>query len=334
MTEDSSPLFVGVDGGGTRTVALVGSRSDRVLGRGVAGPSNPQAVGFDAAAEQIVTAIQTALRSAVEGGHQVARSPAGLVLDEGRIDSAPGVRQMTLGVAGCGRVPDRERLAALVAGRLGVTRASIRVVTDVSLLLPAANLSFGVALVAGTGSSAFGIAPDGRIASAGGWGYLLGDDGSAFEVGRHALRAVLRAEDGLGPPTRLTSALKEELDVNHPRDLIRVVYQSRAPRATIADLAPIVVAVARDGDATARQIVGRAGEVLGRLAGAVARRLALGSEATVVGTGGLLQAGDLILDPLKRSLARAGLSDFRLSEAESAIGALRLATDEVQLEIP
>ncbi len=334
MTEVSSPLFVGVDGGGTRTVALVGSRSDRVLGRGVAGPSNPQAVGFETAAEQISTAIRAALRSVTGGESPIASSSVSVVLDEGSIDSALGVQQITLGVAGCGRVPDRERLADLLADRLGVPRASIRVVTDVALLLPAANLSCGVALVAGTGSSAFGIAPDGRTASAGGWGYLLGDDGSAFEVGRHALRAVLRAEDGLGPPTRLTGALKQALQVIHPRDLIRVVYQSQAPRATIADLAPIVVAVARDGDATARQIVGRAGEVLGQLAGAVARRLGLGSESTVVGTGGLFQAGDLVLDPLKRSLARAGLTDFRLSDAESAIGALRLATDEVQMEIP
>ena len=343
MSSTARGSFVGVDGGGTHTVALVGSSTGEILGRGVAGPSNPQAVGFEAAVEQIEAAIRAALvgphpqplsiSTEMERGDGTPRSAPLSISDEGSpLRRGSGVRQITLGIAGCGRPSDRQRLAAMLSERLGLAPAAVRVVTDVALLLPAANLESGIALVAGTGSSAFGVSPTGRTANAGGWGYLLGDDGSAFEVGRHALRAILRADDGLGPPTQLTAAVKQALGVSQPRDLIRVVYQSPSPRTTIAELAPLVVSVARDGDGIARQIVARAGEILGQLACAVARRLALGSDATVIGTGGLFQAGDLVVAPLRRSLDRVGLDDFRLLDAEPAIGALRLATGEVRLE--
>jgi N-acetylglucosamine kinase-like BadF-type ATPase len=308
------PLFVGVDGGGTRTVAVVGRGSpivpsddgDVVLGRGEAGPSNPQVVGFENAAAVIAAAIVAAMASV--GGKSAAFERA------------------TLGIAGASRSADQLRLQALVADRLGVDATSVDLIADVGLILPAAGFVSGVALVAGTGSSAFGVAPDGRSAIAGGWGYLIGDDGSAFDVGREALRAVLRADGGLGPSTELTTALARTLGVSQPRDLIRVIYQAQAPRATVATLAPLVVEVARADDTIARQILTRAGQELGKLARAVARRLGLGSEAAVVATGRMLAAGDLILDPLREDLARGGLSDLRLLEREPVIGALRRAS--------
>jgi len=314
-------IFVGVDGGGTHTVALVGRRGDEILGRGGAGPSNPSVVGFEVAAKQIRSAVEAAL---VDAG-----VPPLDLLFAGSL--APG--QLTLGIAGTGRPSDRARLTATLATELGLPPDTLRIVTDVALLLPAAGVSAGVALVAGTGSSAFGITEDGRTAIAGGWGYLLGDDGSAFDVGRRALRVVLRAVDGLGPPTQLATAVEQHLGVTQPRDLIRVVYQSSSPRSTIADLAPLVVATARDGDPLAQQIVTRAGEKLGQFACAVARRLDLDDRSPVIGTGGLFQAGDLILDPLRKSLARVHLADFRLLDREPAVGALRLASGEVRLEI-
>jgi N-acetylglucosamine kinase-like BadF-type ATPase len=281
---------------------------DLVLGRGEAGPANPQAGGFENAATEIVAAIAAAMAS------------AGLNARDAELERA------TLGIAGASRPADKERLQALVAERLGVRVAAVELIADVALVLPAAGFSNGVAVVTGTGSSAFGIAPDGRTAIAGGWGYLIGDDGSAFDVGREALRAVLRADGGLGPTTQLTTALARTLGVSQPRDLIRVIYQAQAPRMTVATLAPLVVEVARSDDAIARQILTRAGHELGKLARAVARRLGMGSEAIVVATGGMLSAGDLILDPLREELARAGLCDLRVLDREPAIGALRLAS--------
>jgi N-acetylglucosamine kinase-like BadF-type ATPase len=308
-------VYVGIDAGGTKTIALVGQPGDVVLGRGEAGPANPQAVGFDAAA----TAIQHATRAAL----------AAAGLDSGQVMIA----RLAAGVAGAGRVADRARLGPLVAERLDLPKSSVQIFHDPALLLPTSGLASGVALVAGTGSSAFGIGPDGRTASAGGWGYLLGDEGSAFAVGRDAVRAVLRADDGFGPPTRLTADLLRELGLGQPQDLIRVIYQSASPRTTVASLAPLVAGAARAGDETAVEILAGASRDLGQIAGTVAQRLGLAPGYAVVGTGGMLQAGDVFVAPLHGELTRSGAGRFQILEQEAAIGALRLATGDVVLDL-
>ncbi len=321
----AEPVFVGVDGGGSHTVALVGRRAAGTsgeasgpvaLGRGAAGAANPQAVGFEVAATQISRAVEAALADA-------GLPPPGDVT----------IARAVFGIAGASRPADRARLVALLAELLLVPAGAIRIVADIGLILPAAGLPFGVALVAGMGSSAFGVGRDGRTATAGGWGYLIGDDGSAFAVGREALRAVLRADGGFGPTTHLTEALSRELGVSQPRDLIRAVYQAQSPRTTVATLAPLVVATAREGDPIALQILTRAGRDLGKIARAVARRLGLGPGTVVVGTGGMFQAGGLLLEPLREELESAGLTDVRLLDDEPALGALRLAAGAAALAL-
>jgi N-acetylglucosamine kinase-like BadF-type ATPase len=305
-TATGRALFVGVDGGGTHTIALAGRDGGSVVGRGETGPSNPSALGFDRATAAIVEAVRGAL--------------AGIG------DAAPA--RITMGVAGAGRPADARRLGELVAAGLGLPAERIRVLQDVALLLPAAGLSSGVALVAGTGSSAFGVAPDGRTATAGGWGYLLGDEGSAFFVGREALIAVARADDGTGRPTALTGATLRHFGVETPRDLITAIYQSGHPRAAIADLAPTVVETARGGDPIGGEILALGVRELGRCAIALTRRLGLRDPA-LVAVGGMFRAGALVLDPLAAELATAGLRPPQVLAAEPALGALRLAAGEL-----
>ncbi len=312
MTRRSERLVVGVDGGGTRTVALVGFVGAGALGEGNAGSANPQSAGFDTAVDHLETAIRAALQTAAADGQD-------------RID------RLVLGIAGASHPADRARLRAMLAARLPVAETAVHVVLDVALVLPAAGLAQGVALVAGTGSSAFGVAPDGRSVVGGGWGYLIGDEGSAFDVGRQALRALALAHDGQGPTTRLTDRIVHHFAVAGPRDLIPAVYQARSPRTTIADLAPLVVEVAQAGDPEARRVLARAGRSLAGLACAVSHRLGLDREAPVVCSGGLALAGELFLNPLRRGLRRGGLTDFRILREPAAIGALRLATGEVAL---
>jgi N-acetylglucosamine kinase-like BadF-type ATPase len=316
-------LFVGVDGGGTHTRAVVGRPGGVVLGRGEAGASNPSALGFEAALAAIVAAIEAAL------------AEAGFAADPATAQAAQGpgddrIEAVAMGVAGAGRPADRARLAAMLAARPGMP-ADVRVLQDVALLLPAAGLSSGVALVAGTGSSAFGVAPDGRTTTAGGWGYLLGDEGSAFAVGRAALRAVGHAADGHGAPTALTDLVTRHLGLAHPRDLITAVYQAASPRMAVADLAPLVARAAAERDELARSILAANGADLARDGVAVARALGLPPGAPVVGVGGMLSSGDVFLASLRAGLTAGGLGDFHPLEAEPALGALRLATGEVPL---
>ncbi len=323
MTQPESPVYVGVDGGGTHTTAVVGRLppdiasetpgEDGIVGWGTGGPSNPSATGHEPAAEQIHAAI------------------AGALTQAGLSSGAISIVRVVMGVAGANRPADRARLIGLVAGRLGIETARIQVLEDVALILPAAGLDVGVALVAGTGSSAYGIAPDGRSTTVGGWGYLIGDEGSAFAVGRDALRAVLRADDGFGLATELTGAMARKFGLGQPRDLIRVVYQSQSPRMTMAMLAPLVVETARDGDAVASRILVRAGQDLGKFARAVAKRLSLPEGLSVVGTGGIFNAGELILEPLREEAARAGLTTVRVLDRNAAVGALRLATGRARM---
>lgn len=296
-------LAVGVDAGGTHTRALVASGAETVLGRGEAGPGNPHAVGFTPAVQHIEQALQAAL---TESG--VAEVP-----------------RVVMGLAGGGLEADRARVRGLLAARLGVEPAQVRVLPDVALLLPAAGLAWGMAIVAGTGSSAYGVAPDGRTATVGGWGYLLGDEGSAYAVGRAAARAVAQADDGIGPPTALTGAVLDALRLKRPRDLIPTVYHSRDARTTLACLAPVVVACAEAGDLAALAILDEAAVALADLAAELARRLGLPPDAPVVCAGGLFASGAPLLDRLEARLRQRAAGHARLLEQEPAIGAVRLA---------
>lgn len=302
----SGGVFVGVDGGGTHTRAVVGRVGGEVVASGEAGASNPSALGFDVA----VAAIEAAVRAAM-GGAGVER-----------------VAGMALGVAGAGRPADRARLEARLRGLDGFPERVV-VVQDVALLLPAAGLASGIAIVAGTGSSTFGVGPDGRTGTAGGWGYLLGDEGSAYAVGRAALRAVGHAADGHGAATALTELVSAQLGLAQPRDLITAVYQSASPRTTIAELAPVVAAAARDGDAVARSILEENGRDLAVAAVALARRLGLADGAPVVGVGGMLGAGAAFRGALDEELVGGGLARLVELAHEPVVGALRLATGEV-----
>jgi N-acetylglucosamine kinase-like BadF-type ATPase len=303
-------LYVGVDGGGSHTRAVVGRAGGVALGWGEAGPSNPSALGFDAALVAIEAAVSAALARAGD----------------------PPFEAIALGVAGAGRPADRARLEGLLRARPAFP-ARVTVVQDVAILLPAAGLASGIAIVAGTGSSTFGVAPDGRTGTAGGWGYLLGDEGSAYAVGREALRAVGHAADGHGRATALTAAVSAHLRLAQPRDLITAVYQSQSPRTTIADLAPLVAEAAGRGDAVAVDILAETAGALATSAIALARRLGLPAGAPVVGVGGMLGAGPAFRRPLDASLTAASLQPLRPLEADPALGALRLATGEVPVPL-
>lgn len=335
-------LYLGVDGGGSHTVALVADSAGQIVGRGQAGPANPHSVGEQAAREALLQAIDAALAQA--GARRSA------------------VRAACLGLAGAGRASERalfhrwaqmERLAA-----------HILVVIDCDLTLAAGTpAGRGLALIAGTGSIAWGRAPlpaDPRAAAAptvrgrpdagappashelpraptssaraGGWGYLLGDDGSGFALGLEALRAIARADDGCGPPTALHQAILARWELATPQELIARVYRAPLPRAEIAALAPLVEQAAAGGDAVAQGIVAAAGAALARLLDAVARRLGLASGQPLPCAlgGGLLVHGRLVR---AQALQAATALGWRLEPivhvAEPALGALRLARGEV-----
>lgn len=258
---------LGVDGGGSKTVALIADAAGDIIGRGVSGGSNRQANGADA--------MFIALRAAIDA----ACAEAGLTRE--------AITTACLGLAGADRSDDRALLGQWIAQTLPAARA--RFVNDAALLLAAGTPEgWGLALVSGTGSIAFGATRSGATARAGGWGPLFGDEGSGYAIGVAALRAIAHAHDGRGPATALGAAILAHWSLTTIDGLIERVYRRPATRADIAALAQLVDAAADDGDMVADDILQDAAGALALASVAVIRALAISEPPPCALAGGVL----------------------------------------------
>ena len=301
-------LVLGVDGGGTRTVAILArARSDggwTILGRGEAGPSNRQAVGTPAA----LMALETAINNAFAASGQRRRT----------------VKTACLGLAGAGRPADQEVIRDW-AQRINLA-AKMEVIEDAALLLAAGTPDgWGLAMVAGTGSMAFARDAGGRSARAGGWGPLLGDEGSAYAIALAGLRAAARAADGRGPSTSLTDLLLTARGLSRPEELVGIVYCG-GDRAALAALAPVVLQAAETGDPTAGEIITAAARELAEAGSAANRALGLPASFPLALSGGLLASYPTYRDRFLAALTAQGLTPGPITiVTEPAEGAVRLA---------
>lgn len=248
---DAGPdaLYLGIDGGGTATRAVVVDASGGVCGRGTAGGANQEVIGLDAAVEAVRTAAHAALAEA---------------------GAASPVSAAWIGLAGVDTPADAQGFRPSLAPLAG----DLRITNDAELLLGALPHGAGLALIAGTGSVVLGRNARGRTARAGGWGHIFGDEGSGYALGVAALRSVARAADGRGEPTTLTPAVFRALDVAAPSAIIARVHQNW-DKPTIARLASLVVATAEAGDGVARALLWQAASDLAEQAHAVMRALVL-----------------------------------------------------------
>ena len=282
----SEPLFMGVDGGGsTLRVAIVNAKLE-ALAALEAGSVNPSGIGRDEAAKRIKAGIVQALKRAELQHNQI---------------TAAGI-----GIAGAANQHSDAWLRAVLRPILPMTR----VVTSSDLeiaLVGALAQRHGILLLAGTGSAALGVRPDGRRLQVGGWGYLLGDEGSSFWIGAQLLRHAIRAFDAGGESdmTGWGRACLDALGLAEPRDLIAWVYRSEAaPAAKIASLAPFVLERAEAGDALAIDNLRCAAAHLARLAETMRRRLDYAG-APVAFAGGLLGRDNWLSRDLARRLGLA-----------------------------
>jgi N-acetylglucosamine kinase-like BadF-type ATPase len=297
-------LLLGVDGGATKTRALLADLDGRVVGAGTAGSSNYQSVGL----EQAVAAIIEAVRGAF--------ADAGLAMERDE------VAVVCFGLAGVDRPDDRERLS----GRLERERLGRRmvIVNDSELVLAAGCPDgWGVALISGTGSICFGRAPDGRTARAGGWGYILGDEGSGFDIAVQALRLATRTADGRANAPGLLRAALDFWGLDAPEQLIELIYQREAGApGSVARFATRVLELAEAGDPDARRMLERAADDLALHVATVARRLGLERPPVAFG-GGVLRASTMLRQAIYE---RAGVPLGPPAVVDDpAIGALAIA---------
>lgn len=298
----SHPLLIGVDGGATKTVALVADAEGNVLGRGRTGPSNYQVVGKETA----FRAIETAIAQASQGlsGEPIA---------------------LCLGLAGAARPADQALFLAWAADRYPSVPVTLG--HDGRLVLAAGTpAGWGIAVLCGTGALAYGEDREGHATRADGWGYLLGDAGSGYALGRAALRAVACADDGRGPATALTEAILAHWSLSDPQELVSRVYQPPISRTEIAALAKIVGGTAATGDPVARRLLEDAGRDLATSVNAVAVRLRLPQPTPCALAGSVILRAPIVAASMETSAEHLGLTLAPITPVhEPARGAVRLA---------
>lgn len=306
-------LVVGVDGGGTRTRAVV-LNGDRILGEGAAGPSNPLRVGLAAGA--------MAIRDAVDKACAAARIHRDDLVAAG------------IGLAGVKRLDVRTRMRDVLIESLGID--NIELVSDGDIALYGATDGHaGVVVISGTGSISVGVNRQGKRAFAGGWGPVAGDEGSGSWIARRALQAVARATDERGPKTALMDAACEFFQVATPDDLATAVYAPTMTNDRIAAFSKIVIETARDGDEVALEILKDAGKELASAAITVIRKLKMEQERfQITFIGGVFAAGELVTAPLREQIARVARKAFIASPSFSpTVAAARMAQEHLRLPV-
>ena len=297
----SQEFVLGIDGGGTKTRAVIMDENNRMLGEGLSGPSNPLRVGVAQAASEIRHAVDRACHSASVHRSQLVAAEVGLA----------GVRRGDL----------RQRMREALTG-LGIHQ--LEVVTDADIaLFGATGGEQGLVVIAGTGSICCGMNRRGRKSCAGGWGPVAGDEGSGSWIARRALQAVARASDGRGLATELSEAACDYFKARTDDDLAIAIYAPHMTNDRIAGFARFVIDAAEDGDKIARAIVCEAGRELGLAACAVIRKLQMERERFQVAyVGGVFTAGETILGHMRRQIKTLAPRVFtappKLSPAEAA----------------
>jgi N-acetylglucosamine kinase-like BadF-type ATPase len=215
-----------------------------------------------------------------------------------------------------------------------ISRGSrVLVVNDALIALVAGAASEpGIVIVSGTGSIAYGKNGSGHAARAGGWGHLIGDEGSGYWIGSRALSAIVRHADGRGPHTRLTADVLELFGVADVPALVRIVYDRDVPRRNVAGLGPIVQRAVEAGDMVATEIVDLAGGELALAAGSVASRLGMrGDRFPFLLSGSAFKVVPRLAAELaKRLIEIAPRARAELLTVEPARGAVALAIDEAR----
>lgn len=302
-------VFLGVDGGGTTTRAVLVNSKGQVLGRGESGPSNYHNVGLPAAISNIVEATE-------------------------RAQQASGLQTLTIQAAflGCAGVKASVDIARMTsaAETTGLAPAGeITVANDLHNAL-AGGLSGnpGIALIAGTGTNCLGQDAAGKTFMCGGWGWLLDDEGGGFGLSMAAMKASAQSADGRAGKTSLLPSVLAFLGLSEPNELLARLYVDKWTPDELAGFAPVVIRCANDGDATANRILKEGAVALARLVAGAARPLNFPNGPDVVLLGGCARSG-IPYQPLVEAAILKACPGARLVEPEhspvhgAALNALR-----------
>ena len=322
----ASGLLIGIDGGATKTTAAALDLDSGQITAAETGPSNPEAVGFQAAAAAINTATRAALQQLPGTRISPDHSPAAGGGNTGPVSVAAAV----LAVAGVNIDADRARLLS------GVTELKSPItlaVNDVVAAWAAGSLAApGIAVISGTGSNTFGVNARGEAWRCGGWGHILGDEGSGFMIALNAIKAAVAYRDGRGAWSAVIPRMLDFYELNNIEDIMPVIYRE-FDKARIAAFAQQVAEAARGGDELAEGIFRQAAAGLAAQIEVIHRVLEFGGPAEVTLIGSAFQAGEVFTGPLRERLRPVtGGADFSAPRLPAVGGSLWLAARAAGLE--
>ncbi|MFA4669243.1 BadF/BadG/BcrA/BcrD ATPase family protein [Pyrococcus kukulkanii] len=314
-------MFLGIDAGATKTEAVVIDKKERILGVGYGGPANLNSSPLQVVRNSLIKAIVEALP------------------EKSNKDNIKSACISIAGTLGGNTKIIREILNEVLP------KTSIIIKRDYEIAhIACFNFKPGVVFIAGTGSIAYGVNEKGERVRVGGWGHLVGDEGSGYWVGQEGVRAGLKFYDGRGQPTILYNYLKEYLGIENdsPDSIIRAIYSSENKKTLIAGFAPYVVKAAREGDQVARLILERAAEEIVSSYLAAVQRLKFESIQGKLGIAGGFYFGarDILKPILLWKLGRVfgdivDLKEPIMSNAEAAARvALKTSTNISQKTTP
>ncbi|KIL49547.1 N-acetylglucosamine kinase [Jeotgalibacillus soli] len=312
------PYVIGIDGGGTKTKAVLLDETGKVYAVSKAGPSNPTAVP----SEQLKTTLQCIL--------------VGLQLQ------APNeYKQVKAGFAGMSGAGDAVSRSHLKKIFFDLTEGRFPIWVDIDAInaLYAGTLGKpGILQIAGTGAITYGLNKEGECERVGGWGYLFDDQGSGYHISVKALSAVMQAYDGRGKATLLTKLLIERFSITEVPELISAIYRSDNSKTVIASLSPVVLLAAEQKDEVANHILSEAAEDLALSIMTLHKKL-FGNAVhqKVILTGGFIQHSPLVVSSLKALFLSKGYAfDFQFPRIDpaggSAIAALHYLNEMPKIE--
>lgn len=292
--------FLGIDGGGSHTRALICDQSGKILGKGESGPSNPMSIPVADCQAHLEEAIQLALAAFIPDTIEAAH----------------------FGIAGAQSKEGRNILQGIAGELLDCSKTKLSIGSDLEIALEGGLAGApGIALIAGTGSACYGKNGLGAEAFCGGWGDLVDDAGSGNWIGLQALQVCVRQADGRLTRSELQNRVLEYLGIDSMDDFKQRIHQEGLSRKERAELAPIIFDLAENGDPAAVEIVDQAADQLFHLLHSCCRQLHFASPDIVL-LGGLSsqpQLHEQIVARITNNIPEAQVHRPKLSATSGAI---------------
>jgi len=307
--------LIGVDGGGTKTNAVVAKSNGEIVCGVQSGVSNFQRVGS-------------------EGINEVCQDILNQLEQKKKIKSNQ-IKYWALGLAGAGRIEDQNAVCQTVES-LGFQECVSAQSDAYIALMGAFSGRSGIIVIAGTGSICFGLDEEGNLHRSGGWGYLLGDEGSGFFVGHQGLLAALKDLDDRGEKTILRERIEQAFNLSSIDQVVRKMYiENKIQKEDIANLAPIVFECMHEGDEVANSIVTKTSRKIAKMITAVGKKMnKIEKSIEVAYIGSVFKQKDVLLPPIRIQLQNY-FTDVEINEPrfEPAIGAVIWALKEKNIQI-